>query len=114
MLQECLDGLAIKKDGIYVDVTFGGGGHSREIFKLLSSEGKLISFDQDPDAAKNAWNAPNFHFVAANFAFLKNHLRALGISQVDGILADLAFLLISSMMRNVVFPFVRMSVWICV
>jgi 16S rRNA (cytosine1402-N4)-methyltransferase len=107
MLQECLDGLAIKKDGIYVDVTFGGGGHSREIFKLLSSEGKLISFDQDPDAAKNAWNAPNFHFVAANFAFLKNHLRALGISQVDG-------LLISSMMRNVVFPFVRMSVWICV
>jgi len=89
MLQECLDGLAIKKDGVYVDVTFGGGGHSREIFKLLSSEGKLISFDQDPDAAKNAWDAPNFHFVASNFAFLKNHLKMMGISHVDGILADL-------------------------
>jgi len=89
MLQECLDGLAIKKDGIYVDVTFGGGGHSREIFKLLSPEGKLISFDQDPDAAKNAWDAPNFHFVASNFAFLKNHLKMMGISHVDGILADL-------------------------
>ncbi len=89
MLKECLDGLAIKKDGVYVDVTFGGGGHSREIFKLLSSEGKLISFDQDPDAAKNAWDAPNFHFVASNFAFLKNHLKMMGISHVDGILADL-------------------------
>ena len=89
MLKECLDGLAIKKDGVYIDVTFGGGGHSREIFKLLSSEGKLISFDQDPDAAKNAWDAPNFHFVASNFAFLKNHLKMMGISHVDGILADL-------------------------
>lgn len=89
MLQECLDGLAINPDGVYVDVTFGGGGHSRAIFEKLSSKGKLIVFDQDPDARANAWEAPNFHFVAANFAFLKNHLRVLGIPAVDGILADL-------------------------
>lgn len=89
MLQECLDGLAINPDGIYVDVTFGGGGHSRAIFEKLSSKGQLIVFDQDPDARANAWEAPNFHFVAANFAFLKNHLRVLGIPAVDGILADL-------------------------
>lgn len=89
MLQECLDGLNINPDGIYVDVTFGGGGHSRAIFEKLSSKGKLIVFDQDPDARANAWEAPNFHFVAANFAFLKNHLRVMGIPVVDGILADL-------------------------
>jgi 16S rRNA (cytosine1402-N4)-methyltransferase len=89
MLQECLEGLAINPDGIYVDVTFGGGGHSRAIFEKLSSKGKLIVFDQDPDAKANAWEAPNFHFVAANFAFLKNHLRVMGIPVVDGILADL-------------------------
>ncbi len=89
MLQECLEGLAINPDGIYVDVTFGGGGHSRAIFEKLSPKGKLIVFDQDPDARANAWEAPNFHFVAANFAFIKNHLRVLGIPAVDGILADL-------------------------
>jgi 16S rRNA (cytosine1402-N4)-methyltransferase len=89
MLQECLDGLNIRPDGTYVDVTFGGGGHSRAIFSQLSEKGRLIVFDQDPDAKANAWQAPNFTFVAANFSFLKNHLRAMGISQVDGILADL-------------------------
>jgi len=89
MLQECLEGLNINPDGVYVDVTFGGGGHSRAIFEKLSSKGKLIVFDQDPDARANAWEAPNFHFVAANFAFLKNHLRVLGVPVVDGILADL-------------------------
>lgn len=89
MLQPCLDGLNIRPDGTYVDVTFGGGGHSREIFKRLSQEGRLIAFDQDPDAAANAWEAPNFHFVASNFSFLKNHLRMLKITHVDGILADL-------------------------
>jgi 16S rRNA (cytosine1402-N4)-methyltransferase len=89
MLNECLEGLAIRPDGIYVDVTFGGGGHSKEIFKQLSKEGKLIVFDQDSDAKKNAWEADNFTFVASNFSFLKNHLRANGIQQVDGILADL-------------------------
>lgn len=89
MLKECIEGLNIKPDGTYVDVTFGGGGHSVEIFKKLSPKGKLIVFDQDPDAKNNAWEAPNFHFVAANFSFLSNHLRMLGIKQVDGILGDL-------------------------
>jgi 16S rRNA (cytosine1402-N4)-methyltransferase len=89
MLQECIDGLVINPDGIYVDVTFGGGGHSKAIFEQLSPKGQLIVFDQDPDARNNAWKAPNFHFVAANFAFLKNHLRVLGFPLVDGILADL-------------------------
>ena len=89
MLQECIEALQIRPDGVYVDVTFGGGGHSVEIFKKLGPKGKLIVFDQDPDAKKNAWEAPNFHFVAANFAFISNHLRLLGIKKVDGILADL-------------------------
>lgn len=89
MLRECLDGLAINPDGIYVDVTFGGGGHSKAIFEQLSSKGRLIVFDQDPDAAANAWTAPNFTFIPANFSFLKNHLRVMGVKEVDGILADL-------------------------
>ncbi len=89
MLTECLEGLKINPDGVYVDVTFGGGGHSREIYKQLSPKGQLIVFDQDPDARANAWEATNFHFVATNFTFLKNHLRVMGIKSVDGILADL-------------------------
>ena len=88
LLKECLDGLTINPKGIYVDVTFGGGGHSRAIFDQLDG-GHLIAFDQDPDARKNAWEHPNFHFVAGNFSFLKNNLRLLGFPQVDGILADL-------------------------
>ncbi len=89
MLQPCLEGLALQADGIYVDVTFGGGGHSRAIFEQLSPKGKLVVFDQDPDALHNTWEAPNFYFIPANFAFLRNHLRALGMPQVDGIIADL-------------------------
>lgn len=89
LLNACLEGLQIQPNGIYVDVTFGGGGHSREIFKKLDASGRLIAFDQDPDALANLWEAPNFTFIAANFAFLQNHLRMLGIKQVDGILADL-------------------------
>lgn len=89
MLTECLEGLNIHPDGIYIDVTFGGGGHSRAIFSKLSSEGKLIAFDQDPDALANVWEAENFQLIPSNFAFLKNYLRSLGIEKVDGILADL-------------------------
>lgn len=89
MLSECIDALAIKPDGVYIDVTFGGGGHSKAIFKLLDASGRLIVFDQDPDAKKNAWEAPNFNFVASNFAFIANHLRMLGVQKVDGVLADL-------------------------
>jgi 16S rRNA (cytosine1402-N4)-methyltransferase len=89
MLSACLEGLAIHPEGTYIDVTFGGGGHAKEIYKKLSNKGLLIAFDQDPDAAKNIWEAPNFKFIAANFSFLSNHLKLMGISQVDGILADL-------------------------
>ena len=89
MLTECIDALQIDPNGTYVDVTFGGGGHSRAIFEKLSPQGKLIVFDQDKDARRNAWEAPNFYFVDANFGFLSNHLRLLGVKSVDGILGDL-------------------------
>ncbi|MCE2686266.1 MAG: 16S rRNA (cytosine(1402)-N(4))-methyltransferase RsmH [Cryomorphaceae bacterium] len=89
MLKPCLEGLALQADGVYVDVTFGGGGHARAIFDHLSDKGKLVVFDQDPDALNNTWQASNFHFIPANFSFLRNHLRALGLPLVDGIIADL-------------------------
>jgi len=89
LLNECIDGLNINPDGIYVDVTFGGGGHSRAIFEKLNPTGTLISFDQDEEAKANTWPAKNFHFVESNFSFLRNQLKRLGISKVDGILADL-------------------------
>lgn len=89
MLNECLDGLNINPNGIYVDVTFGGGGHSKAIFEKLSSQGLLIAFDQDADAQKNIWEAENFKFIPANFSYIQNHLKILGITQVDGVLADL-------------------------
>ena len=84
-----IEGLNMSADGIYVDVTFGGGGHSRVIFEKLSPEGKLIAFEQDPDALNNTWAAENFLFIPSNFRYLANHLRAMGIASVDGILADL-------------------------
>jgi 16S rRNA (cytosine1402-N4)-methyltransferase len=89
LFKESIEALQINPAGTYVDVTFGGGGHAREIFSQLNEQGKLIVFDQDPDAKKNAWEAPNFHFIPANFSFLKNHLRLLNIKQIDGLLADL-------------------------
>lgn len=91
MLQQCIDGLAIKPDGKYVDVTFGGGGHSREILKQLNEQGRLFGFDQDVDARENASGIENrsFTFVQANFRYLKRYLKLHGVSQVDGILADL-------------------------
>jgi len=89
MLTECIDALNINPDGIYVDATFGGGGHSRAILEKLSDKGRLIVFDQDPDAKKNLWDAPNLTFIAANFAYIVNHLKIEGIVSVDGILADL-------------------------
>ena len=89
LLQECIEGLAINPSGIYVDVTFGGGGHAREILKQLGQDGVLIAFDQDPDAQRNKIEDPRFKFVDQNFGYLKNNLRLLGYKQVDGILADL-------------------------
>jgi 16S rRNA (cytosine1402-N4)-methyltransferase len=81
--------MAIQPDGIYVDATFGGGGHSREIIKYLGAGGRLIGFDQDADAAQNAIDDERFTLVRANFRHMKRFLRLHGISQVDGILADL-------------------------
>lgn len=89
MLQPCIDGLNINPDGVYVDVTFGGGGHSREILKHLSAKGRLIAFDQDPDAQANVPADDRIIFIDQNFGFLKNNLRLNGFRQVDGILADL-------------------------
>jgi len=89
MLQPCIDGLNIKPDGVYVDVTFGGGGHSKEILKHLGPKGRLIAFDQDPDAQRNIPADERFIFIDQNFGFLKNNLRLKGFKEVDGILADL-------------------------
>lgn len=89
MLKECMDALAIKPDGVYVDVTFGGGGHSREILKHLGPEGRLFAFDQDPDALNNNIDDPRFVLIHQNFRFLRNNLRLNGVKQVDGILGDL-------------------------
>lgn len=89
LLEESIQGLAIKPDGTYVDVTFGGGGHSRAIMGHLGPQGRLIGMDQDVDALANSLNDPRFTFAHANFAYLKNFMRYYGISGVDGILADL-------------------------
>jgi len=88
LLEESLAGLNIRPDGIYVDLTFGGGGHSREILRRMG-KGLLIGFDQDPDAAPNAICDPRFRFVRHNYRYFSNHLEYMGIERVDGILADL-------------------------
>ncbi|SDT92055.1 16S rRNA (cytosine1402-N4)-methyltransferase [Polaribacter sp. Hel1_33_78] len=89
LLQESIDALAIKEDGVYVDVTFGGGGHSREILKRLGNEGKLFAFDQDPDALGNLIDDERFVLIPENFRFISRFLRFYGIRKVDGVLADL-------------------------
>lgn len=89
LLHECINALNIKKGGIYVDVTFGGGGHSREILKKLDKKARLIAFDQDLDAQKNLIDDDRFLFIHSNFRYIKNYLRFYNIHKVDGILADL-------------------------
>ena len=89
LLKESVDALAIKKDGVYVDVTFGGGGHSREILKQLGPDGKLFAFDQDPDALENKIDDDRFVLIPENFRFISRFLRFYRIKKVDGILADL-------------------------
>src|SRR4051812_3117018 len=89
LLKETVDGLNIKPDGIYVDVTFGGGGHSREIMKRLGPNGKLFGFDQDEDAQANIIDDERFVLIPENFRFIKRFLRFHNIKAVDGILADL-------------------------
>ena len=89
LLEESIDALAIKEDGVYVDVTFGGGGHSREILKRLGSEGRLFAFDQDPDALENVIDDERFTLIPENFRYISRFLRFHGIKKVDGVLADL-------------------------
>ena len=96
LLKQSVDGLDVKPGGIYVDVTFGGGGHSREILSRLSAEGRLYSFDQDADAEANASvgdsslsDDPRFTFVRSNFRYLKNWMRYYGVEHIDGLIADL-------------------------
>lgn len=89
LLKESVDGLDIKPDGIYVDVTFGGGGHSREILRRLGSEGRLFSFDQDEDAEQNIVDDSRLTFVRSNFRYLKNWMRYYDVERIDGLLADL-------------------------
>jgi 16S rRNA (cytosine1402-N4)-methyltransferase len=89
LLKECIEGLKIKPDGTYVDVTFGGGGHSRSILESLGAKGKLIAFDQDKEAMANIPDDKRLLFINQNFMYLQNSLRMHGITKVDGILADL-------------------------
>lgn len=89
LLHESIDGLAIKSGGVYVDVTFGGGGHSKEILRRIDEKAHLYSFDQDPDAEKNIVNDQRFTFVRSNFRYLKNWMRYYGVDHIDGLLADL-------------------------
>jgi 16S rRNA (cytosine1402-N4)-methyltransferase len=88
LLDESVGGLAIKKNGVYVDVTFGGGGHSRKILQHLGPEGKLFAFDQDKDALSNSVDDQRFTLINENFMFMKRFLRFHGITEVDGVLAD--------------------------
>ncbi len=89
LLKESVDALAIKEDGVYVDVTFGGGGHSKEILNRLNEHGKLVAFDQDPDALENKIDDERFTLIPENFRYISRFLRFHGIRKVDGILADL-------------------------
>lgn len=89
LLKESVDGLNIKPNGVYVDVTFGGGGHSKEILSRLNKFGKLFAFDQDEDAQKNAIKDDRFTLIPQNFRFVKRYLRFYGVKKVDGVLADL-------------------------
>ena len=89
MLRECMEGLAIQPDGVYVDVTFGGGGHSKEILNRLGAKGTLYGFDQDADAEQNIIGDDRFVFVRSNFRYLSNFMRFHGETAIDGLLADL-------------------------
>lgn len=89
LLKESVDGLSIKPDGVYVDVTYGGGGHSKEILTRLGAKGRLFSFDQDADAEQNIVDDERLTFVRSNFRYLVNWMRYYGVEQIDGLLGDL-------------------------
>ena len=89
LLEQAVAELDIKSDGVYADLTFGGGGHSRRILECLGENGRLYSFDQDSDTKANAPDDSRFNYVESNFRFLRSALRLRGVTEVDGILADL-------------------------
>jgi len=89
LLHQSVDALSVKEDGVYVDVTFGGGGHSKEILKRLGKPGRLFGFDQDPDAQENVFDDERFVLIPENFRYISRFLRFHGVRKVDGILADL-------------------------
>lgn len=89
LLKQSVDGMNVRPDGVYADMTFGGGGHSREILSRLGEGGRLLSFDQDEDAERNVVDDPHFTFVRSNFRYLHNFLRYHGVEQLDAVLADL-------------------------
>lgn len=89
LLKESVDALDVKPEGVYVDVTFGGGGHSREILSRLGEKGRLFAFDQDPDAQRNLIDDSRFVLIGENFKFITRFLRFYGVGKVDGVLADL-------------------------
>lgn len=89
LLEESVNGLNIKKEGVYVDVTFGGGGHSKAILDRLGEKGRLFAFDQDPDAAKNSIDDDRFVLIPENFRYISRFLRFHNVKKVDGVLADL-------------------------
>ena len=88
LLSASVDGLNIKPNGVYVDVTFGGGGHSKEILSRLGAEGKLFAFDQDEDAIANAVEDERFQLINENFRYINRYLKFYGITEVDGVLGD--------------------------
>ena len=114
LLMPSVDAMNIRPDGTYVDVTFGGGGHSREILSRLEDGGRLLSFDQDEDAERNIVNNPHFTFVRSNFRYLHNFLRYHGIEKVDAILADLGVSSHHLMTANGDSPSASTGHWICV
>ena len=89
LLNESIDALSIKEEGVYVDVTYGGGGHSKEILRRLGNNGRLFAFDQDPDAQENAIDDERFVLIPENFRYISRFLRFHGVRKVDGVLADL-------------------------
>ena len=115
MLKECIEGLNIRPDGTYVDVTFGGGGHSKAIMSHLGKNGRLLAFDQDADARQNQIDDDRFEFIDQNFRYLKNFSRLHNAMPVNGILADLwCFFTFTSLTRpNGAFLFALTRSWIC-
>lgn len=114
LLQECIEGLLIDPAGTYVDVTFGGGGHSRAILERLSPQGRLFAFDQDPQAQANAIADDRFTLIGQNFRHIKRFLRFYGVKEVSGVLGDFGVSSTSLTLPNVVSPFVWRGNWICV